>query len=66
MIHFDSSGKPAIESSEWQNFLARSLQSLGDFFEIMSHIQIDVGDHSMAGYQDLIEQNQAALAPLLQ
>jgi lipase (class 3) len=66
MIHFDSSGKPAIESPEWQNFLARSLQSFGDFFEIISHLQVDVGDHSMAGYRDLIEQNQAALAPLLQ
>jgi hypothetical protein len=66
MIHFDSSGNPSIESAEWQNFLTRSLQSFGDFFEIISHIRVDVGDHSMAGYQDLIEQNQAALAPLLQ
>jgi hypothetical protein len=66
MIHFDSSGQPAIQSAEWQNFLARSLESFGDFFQIISHISVDVGDHSMAGYQDLIEQNQAALAPLLQ
>jgi hypothetical protein len=66
MIHFDSSGTPSIQSPEWQNFLARSLQSFGDFFEIMSHIRVDVGDHSMAGYQDLIEQNQDALAELLQ
>jgi len=66
MIHFDSSGTPAIESTEWRNFLARSLQSFEDFVEILSHIQVDVGDHSMAGYQALIEENQAALAALLQ
>jgi triacylglycerol lipase len=66
MIHFDSSGKPAVESLEWRTFLARSLQSFEDFFEIMSHIQVDVGDHSMVGYQNLIELNQPTLAPLLQ
>ena len=66
MIHFDASGTPTIQSEEWQNFLARSLQSFGDFIEIMSHVKVDVGDHSMAGYLDLIEQNQATLAPLLQ
>ena len=65
MIHFDSSGRPSIESSEWQSFLARSLQSFQDFFEILSHLGADVGDHSMAGYQDLVEQNQTALAQLL-
>jgi hypothetical protein len=42
------------------------LQSLGDFFEITSHLNIDVGDHSMAGYKTLVEQNQDALAALLQ
>lgn len=66
MIHFDSSGTPSIQSAEWQNFLARSLQSFEDFVQIMSHIRVDVGDHSMAGYQDMVKQNQAALATLLQ
>jgi triacylglycerol lipase len=65
MIHFDSSGNPSIQAAEWQNFLARTLQSFGDFIEIMSHVSVDAGDHSMAGYQDLIEQKQEALAPLL-
>jgi hypothetical protein len=66
MIHFDSSGKPLLQSPEWQGFLARSLQSLEDFAEIVTHIRVDVGDHSMAGYQAMIEQNQAALAAMLQ
>ena len=66
MIHFDSSGNPSIESNEWQNFLARTLQSFGDFLEIMSHVSTDIGDHSMTGYRQLVEQNQHALTPLLQ
>jgi hypothetical protein len=66
MIHFDSSGQPSLECPEWQNFLARSLQSLGDFAEIITHIGPDVGDHSMAGYHELIGKNQPALASLLQ
>jgi triacylglycerol lipase len=65
MIHFDSTGTPTIQSPEWQSFLARTFQSFGDFFEIISHIGVDVGDHSMSGYRLLIEQNQTALAPLL-
>ena len=66
MIHFDSAGSPAIQSEEWQGFLARTLQSFGEFWEIVSHIGVDVGDHSMAGYLDLIRANQVALTPLLQ
>ncbi|HEX3717913.1 MAG TPA: lipase family protein [Verrucomicrobiae bacterium] len=66
MIHFNSDGKPSIESPEWQNFLSRTIQSLGDFMQIISNVRVDVGDHSITGYRILIEQNQAALAPLLQ
>jgi hypothetical protein len=66
MIHFDSTGKPAIQSSEWLTFLSRSLESFADFFEIISHVRVDVGDHSMTGYRQLVEQNQHTLAPLLQ
>ncbi len=66
LIHFDSSGKPSLQSSEWQSFLARTFQSLGDFFQIITHLRVDVGDHSMAGYQDLIKQNQDLLGDLLQ
>jgi len=66
MIHFDSSGTPQVQSPEWQNFLVRTLQSVEDFVEIVSHLRVDVGDHSMAGYLALIQQKQGALAPLLQ
>jgi len=66
MIHFDSAGTPSIESLEWRSFLSRTLQSLGDFLEIISHVRIDVGDHSMTGYRAVVEQNQTGLASLLQ
>jgi hypothetical protein len=66
MIHFDSSGKPGLESTEWRNFLARTLQSLGDFVQMTSHLGVDVGDHSITAYRDLVQQNQAALGPLLE
>jgi hypothetical protein len=66
MIHFDSSGNPSIQAPEWQSFLARTLQSFGDFMEIMGHVSVDIGDHSMTGYRQLVEQNQHTLAPLLQ
>jgi hypothetical protein len=66
MIHFDSAGEPSIESLEWRSFLARTLESLGDFLEIIGHLRIDVGDHAISGYRGLIEQNQTALAALLQ
>lgn len=65
MIHFDSSGTPTVQSPEWSNFLARTFQSFGDFFEIVSHLGVDVGDHSMSGYRQVVEANQAALAALL-
>lgn len=66
MIHFDSSGKPAIQSVEWENFLSRTLQSLGDLIEMTTDIKVDVGDHSMTAYRQLVQQNQTALGPLLQ
>ena len=64
MIHFDSDGTPSIQASEWQDFLARALQGFGDFVEIMSHVRVDVGDHSITGYRELIEEKQTQLAPL--
>jgi hypothetical protein len=65
LIHFDAGGNPSIQAPEWQNFLARTLESFGDFFEIMSNIGVDVGDHSITGYRELVEQNQQPLIPLL-
>jgi hypothetical protein len=65
IIHFDSAGTPSIQAPEWQNFLARTLQSFGDFVEIMSHIRVDIGDHSMTRYRELLELNQQPLIPLI-
>lgn len=65
MIHFDSAGNPVAQSPEWQSFLVRTLQSLAQFAEMLTHLSVDVGDHSMAGYLALVQANQAALAPLL-
>ncbi len=66
MIHFDSSGVPSLEATQWQNFLTRTIQSLGNFFEIITNLRVDVGDHSMAGYLSLIQQRQDDLGRLLQ
>jgi triacylglycerol lipase len=65
MVHFDSCGNPSVQSTEWETFLSRTLESFGDFFEIMSHVRVDIGDHSMATYRQLVERNQNTLAPLL-
>jgi hypothetical protein len=65
MIHFDANGTPVIQSSQWQNFLVRSLQSFADFGQILTHLGVDVDDHSMAGYLDVTQKNQDTLAALL-
>lgn len=65
MIHFDSAGKPVVESDEWKSFIARQFASTLAFLEIITHIGVDVGFHSMSGYRALIEANQTQLAALL-
>jgi hypothetical protein len=64
MIHFDSTGEPSIESSEWQSFLMRTLQSWEDVFNMITHFGGEVADHSMAGYHAVIAQKQDALSSL--
>jgi triacylglycerol lipase len=64
MIHFTSSGEPKLESPEWTNFLSRTLQSLRDFESIIGNIHTDVGDHSMDGYQQLVQSQAVALDDL--
>jgi hypothetical protein len=66
MIHFDSSGTPLIESPEWQGFLARAIQSIDDIVEMAGHLGVDVGDHSVKGYREMVENKQPQLAMLLQ
>ncbi len=51
MIHFDSSGNPQLQSSEWSNFLSRTIDSFEQFFEIAGHVGLDVGDHAMSSYE---------------
>ena len=61
MIHFDSSGAPQLQSTQWTDFLNRTLQSFDEFFNIAGHAQSDVRDHSMGGYQQLVQSKAAAL-----
>lgn len=64
MIHFDNNGVPQLQSSQWSSFLNRTLQSFDEFFDIAGHAQSDVRDHSMDGYQQLMQSQAAALDAL--
>ena len=64
MIHFDSSGVPRLESPQWKNFLARSIESFTEFFGIATHVGVDIGDHSYRAYEDLIATHQNELSGL--
>ena len=61
MIHFASDGTPQRESSEWTSFLGRNFQSFTDVFQMFTTFNQDVGDHSMDGYQQLVQSQAAAL-----
>lgn len=65
MIHFDSSGTAKVQSPEWGSFLARAFQSLADVVSMTDHLKVDVGDHSVTGYRELVEKNQTLLGSLL-
>ncbi len=64
MIHFDSTGTPRRESREWSNFLARTFESFGEFFQITTHLSPEVADHSRTGYEQLVRDHQAELDAL--
>ncbi len=64
MIHFDSSGIPQLQSSQWSSFLNRTLQSFDDFFDITGHAQDDVRDHSMDTYASMVGSKQKELQAL--
>jgi triacylglycerol lipase len=64
MIHFDKDGTPELESVEWASFLSRTISSFQDLFNITGNFGYDVGDHSMSGYEQLVEQNATALDQL--
>ena len=64
MIHFDSNGAPQLQSSQWTSFLNRTLQSFDEFFNIAGHAQSNVRDHSMDGYQQLVQSQAQRLSQL--
>jgi hypothetical protein len=64
MIHFDSTGTPALESLQWRNFLSRSIEGLKEFFNISTHFNADPGDHDYRQYKNLIAAHQGELAGL--
>ena len=64
MIHFDKDGTPRLESVQWTNFLGRALASFEDFFHIAGHLQSEVKDHDMDGYQQLVRDHAPQLDAL--
>ena len=54
MIHFTQSGEPERQSQQWRDFLARTL-------ERFAHFDMDVGDHAIANYRQLVADRQDAL-----
>ncbi len=65
MIHFDDTGTPKLQSSQWANLLVRTFESFKEFFSIMGNVRTDVGDHSMDGYAAVVGAQQAALSTLI-
>jgi triacylglycerol lipase len=64
VIHFTDDNTPEREGSQWTSLLARTFQSLTDAFEMFTGLRQDVGDHSMDGYQQLVQSQAAALSKL--
>jgi triacylglycerol lipase len=61
MIHFTNSGEPERQSQQWRDFLARTLESFAEAIEIFAHFDMDVGDHAIANYRQLVADHQDAL-----
>jgi triacylglycerol lipase len=66
MIHFTLSGAPQMQSLQWRDFLARTFESFQEAFEILGNINMDVGDHSMSKYRELVSEHQQDLDGLFQ
>jgi triacylglycerol lipase len=64
MIHFDNDGAPQLESPQWRNFLARSIESFKELFKITTHFGVDVGDHDYHKYENLVATHQDDLDKL--
>jgi triacylglycerol lipase len=61
MIHFTRSGDPERQSEQWREFLARTLESFGEAIEIFTNFKMDVGDHSIGNYRQLVADHQDSL-----
>jgi triacylglycerol lipase len=61
MIHFTRSGDPELQSQQWREFLARNLESFGEAIEIFTNFKMDVGDHAIASYRQLVADHQDSL-----
>jgi triacylglycerol lipase len=66
MIHFTSNGVPERESLQWRSFLARTLESFQQAAEIFTNLNMDVGDHNMSNYRQLVANHQDALDALFE
>jgi triacylglycerol lipase len=64
MIHFIDSGVPELQSLQWRDFLARTLESFQEAVEIFANFDMDVGDHAISNYQRLVAKHQDALSRL--
>jgi triacylglycerol lipase len=61
MIHFTQSGDPERQSQQWREFLARTFESFEEAIEIFANFNMEVGDHAIANYRQLVADHQEAL-----
>jgi triacylglycerol lipase len=64
MIHFTENGAPELQSLQWRDFLARTLESFQEAYQIFANFNMDVGDHAIANYRRLVADQQVALNSL--
>jgi hypothetical protein len=61
MIHFDENGTPRRQSQQWRGFLSRTFESFAEAAQMFTHLGMDVGDHSMSRYKQLVADQQGPL-----
>ena len=64
MIHFTQTGDPQLQSEQWRDFLARTLESFQEAAEMFLDFKMDVGDHAISNYLQLVAGHQDALGRL--
>jgi hypothetical protein len=55
---------PQLQSEQWRDFLARTIESFQEATEIFSDFNMDVGDHAISKYLQLVSGHQDALSRL--